>query len=234
MSGHPTTEDALPITNTLFPPPPAYWQSYTEENIDRYESLSGKSLFEENKDTSEAENQDELDIDITEDEKTELEELKIRLDEPNAEWIEEDGRWMCFGNLFTTQPNIPTVESIGLPQMFQSNQQPQETLPTLLSSFLHTILLLLDVLTNSARTPNELMHAGWAHEGDQYIQHLSNLAATMMVTSNQLRQLQSESTLILIMEKEIEERRRQTQLLKSKCQEIAQNIKRLKSIKPNE
>ncbi|WWC58830.1 uncharacterized protein I303_101374 [Kwoniella dejecticola CBS 10117] len=230
MSGHPTTEDALPITNTLFPPPPAYWQSFTDENIRRYEALAGRPPFQGSQSQSQSEHQghEDIRVDINEDESTELAELKSRLDKPNAQWIEEDGRWMCFGNLLTTQPSIPTIESIGLPPMLQSNAQPQETLPTLLSSFLHTVLLLLDVLTTSARTPNELMHSGWAHEGDQYIQHLSNLAATMMITSNQLRQLQSESTLILIMEKEIEERKKQTQLLRSKCREIAGNIQRLK------
>lgn len=37
----------------------------------------------------------------------------------------------------------------------------------------------------------------------------------MMVNSNQLRGIQSESTLILMMEKEIEERKKQTELLKT-------------------
>lgn len=40
-------------------------------------------------------------------------------------------------------------------------------MPLLLHSFLHTILLLLDVLTNTARNPGELEEKGWAHEGDQ-------------------------------------------------------------------
>ncbi|WWC86476.1 uncharacterized protein L201_001353 [Kwoniella dendrophila CBS 6074] len=229
MSGYPTQEEALPITNTLFPPPPAYWQSFTETNINRYETLTGiNSFFREDKDKIDDKDKENK-IDLNEDEKNELEELNLRLEKPNVDWVNDDGRWMCFGNMFTTEPNIPTVESIGLPPMFHSNgKQPEETLPNLLSSFLHTILLLLDALTTSARTPNELMHHGWAHEGDQYIQHLSNLAATMMINSNQLRGIQSESTLILIMEKEIEERKKQTELLKTKCKEIASNIKKLK------
>lgn len=38
-------EAALPITNTLFPPPPPYFQAFTDEAVERYEALTGKSLF---------------------------------------------------------------------------------------------------------------------------------------------------------------------------------------------
>ncbi|WVQ61949.1 uncharacterized protein L199_000082 [Kwoniella botswanensis] len=227
MSGHPTQEDPLPITNTLFPPPPAYWQSFTETNIQRYESLTGTSFFDIQGDEVKA----DMDSDLGEEETKELEELKLRLNRPRNDWVEEDGRWMSFGTLFNIKPTIPTIKDIGLPPLFQSTTTPEESLPNLLSSFLHTILLLLDVLTTSARTPDELMHAGWAHEGDQYIQHLSNLAASMMIHSNSLRQMQSESTLILMMEKEIEERKKQTDVLTRKCKEISTNIKRLKEIR---
>ncbi|OCF54314.1 hypothetical protein L486_08228 [Kwoniella mangroviensis CBS 10435] len=226
MSGHPTQENPLPITNTLFPPPPAYWQSFTETNIQRYESLTGTSFFDNQGD----ELKQDINLDLGEDERKELEELKIRLNKPRNDWVEEDGRWMSFGTLFNIKPTIPSVKDIGLPPLFQSTTTPEESLPNLLSSFLHTILLLLDVLTTSARTPDELMHAGWAHEGDQYIQHLSNLAASMMIHSNSLRQMQSESTLILMMEKEREERRTQTEMLRRKCREISTNIRRLKEI----
>lgn len=40
-------------------------------------------------------------------------------------------------------------------------------MPVLLHSFLHTVLLLLDTLTNTARPPEELLEKGWGHEGDQ-------------------------------------------------------------------
>ncbi|WVW82559.1 hypothetical protein I302_104570 [Kwoniella bestiolae CBS 10118] len=227
MSPHPTQEAPLPITNTLFPPPPAYWQSFTDHNIERYEALSGSS-FNEPGPSSKATNGD-IQVDLSEEEKRELEELKVRLDKPKAQWVEEDGRWMCFGNLFSTKPTIPSIKDIGLPPLFQTTSEPNEALPNLLSSFLHTVLLLLDVLMNSARTPDEMMHAGWAHEGDQYIQHLSNLSASMMIHSNSLRKMQSEATLILMMEREIEERKKQTEMMRRKCKEISMNIRRLKA-----
>lgn len=66
-----------------------------------------------------------------------------------------------------TEPNISTAESIGLPRFVDPDEEPQTSFPPLLHSFLHTLLLLLDVLTNTARIPGELEEKGWAHEGDQ-------------------------------------------------------------------
>ena len=77
-----------------------------------------------------------------------------------------------------------------MPKLIDSNESPKTSLPPLLFSFLHTLLLLIDSLTNTAQTPDELFDKGWAHEGDQYIQHLVNLAGIMMVSANQLRGVQ--------------------------------------------
>ncbi|KAE8542837.1 hypothetical protein D1P53_000900 [Cryptococcus gattii VGV] len=233
-------EAALPITNTLFPPPPPYFQAFTDEAIERHEALTGKSLLvndQRDKRKGEKEEQDDTDIrmdsrmeDLTEEEQNEKLELERTLGRPRADWVIEDGRWMCFGTMYTTEPVIPTAQSIGLPPFVDPTAEPQESLPPLLHSFLHTLLLLLDTLTMTARTPNELAAAGWASEGDQYIQHLTNLSANMMVASNQLRSAQSEATLVLLMEKELEERRKQTEKLRSKCKEIASGIRALKGL----
>ncbi|OXG11211.1 hypothetical protein C366_06250 [Cryptococcus neoformans Tu401-1] len=253
-------EAALPITNTLFPPPPPYFQAFTDEAIERYEALTGKSLFvndPKGKSKEKEKNSDDKDMsvdsrieDLTEEEQNEKLELEGKLGKPRADWINEDGRWMCFGTMYTvsisnfvlcdnytvlistlkTEPVIPTAQSIGLLPFIDPAAEPQESLPPLLHSFLHTLLLLLDTLTMTARTPNELAAAGWASEGDQYIQHLTNLSANMMVASNQLRSAQSEATLVLLMEKELEERKKQTEKLRSKCKEIASGIRALKGL----
>ncbi|OWZ27161.1 hypothetical protein C343_06331 [Cryptococcus neoformans C23] len=253
-------EAALPITNTLFPPPPPYFQAFTDEAVERYEALTGKSLFANDpkgKSKEKEKNSDDKDMsvdsrieDLTEEEQNEKLELEGKLGKPRADWINEDGRWMCFGTMYTvsisnfvlcdnytvlistlkTEPVIPTAQSIGLPPFIDPAAEPQESLPPLLHSFLHTLLLLLDTLTMTARSPNELAAAGWASEGDQYIQHLTNLSANMMVASNQLRSAQSEATLVLLMEKELEERKKQTEKLRSKCKEIASGIRALKGL----
>ena len=94
---------------------------------------------------------------------------------------------------FQTVPSIPTASSLNIPPLIDPAEPPGTSLPPLLHSFLHTLLLLIEALTNTARNPGELKEKGWAHEGDQYIQHLTNLAATMMVSANQLRGVQASS-----------------------------------------
>jgi len=66
-----------------------------------------------------------------------------------------------------TRPHIPTPADIGLTSLIDPNESPQTALKPLLHSFLHTLLLLIDVLTGSARPPHELARKGWGHEGDQ-------------------------------------------------------------------
>lgn len=62
--------------------------------------------------------------------------------------------------------HIPTLSEIGLPPWVDPNEPPQKSLPPLLHSFLHTLLLLLDALTNTALTPIELYQRGIHHVGD--------------------------------------------------------------------
>ena len=66
-----------------------------------------------------------------------------------------------------THPRIPTPADIGLTSLLDPDESPQTALKPLLHSFLHTLLLLIDVLTSSARPPHELAERGWGHEGDQ-------------------------------------------------------------------
>lgn len=207
-------EAALPITNTLFPPPPPYFQAFTDEAIERYEALTGKSLFvndPKGKSKEKEKNSDDKDMsvdsrieDLTEEEQNEKLELEGKLGKPRADWINEDGRWMCFGTMYTvsisnfvlcdnytvlistlkTEPVIPAAQSIGLPPFIDPAAEPQESLPPLLHSFLHTLLLLLDTLTMTARTPNELAAAGWASEGDQVRAYSSFLPLKVLLNKN--------------------------------------------------
>jgi len=230
MSGT-NDEGNLPITNTLFPPPPSYFKAFIDTNVARYAELRGEpSSSSRTRPEAGADGNELSSPTLGVDEQAELEDLQRTLEKPRADWVKEEGRWMCFGQMYTSEPFIPTAASIGLPPLIDPDEPPQTSLPPLLHSFLHTLLLLLDTLTSTARIPGELEEKGWAHEGDQYIQHLTNLAATMMVSANQLRGVQAEATLVLLMEKQLATRRQQSEALRSKCQSIANTIRALKTV----
>ncbi|CAK9784610.1 hypothetical protein CC85DRAFT_282959 [Cutaneotrichosporon oleaginosum] len=206
---------AVPITNTLFPPPPGYYKAFTPEALARLAELRSEG------DSAEPLAPGELD------------ELAVALDPPRADWVLEEGQWMLFGQKYTAEPHIPTARDIGLPALVSDpvsagGDSERAALPLLLHSFLHTLLAFVDVLTGTARVPDELEAYGRQSQGDQYIQHMSNLAATMMVSANQLRGVQAEATLVMLMEKQLEERRAQTERLRTKSREIAAMVRRLK------
>lgn len=71
--------------------------------------------------------------------------------------------------------------------MIDPDEPPDSALRTLHHSLLHTLLVVVDALTSSPRVPGELADHGWIHEADQAVQHATNLAASAIVTSNQLR-----------------------------------------------
>jgi mediator of RNA polymerase II transcription subunit 7 len=191
----PQEEANVPITNTLFPPPPDFYKAYTDDNLRRSLQLRGGPSFT-SKARAGAATASEVDVDVdglaasdaelNDEQRQELTGLRALLDKPRADWVREEGKWMSFGEIYTvgshirmfpkpclvhdspqTEPKIPTAESIGLPRFVDPDEEPQTSFPPLLHSFLHTLLLLLDVLTNTARIPGELEEKGWAHEGDQ-------------------------------------------------------------------
>lgn len=70
------------------------------------------------------------------------------------------------------EPHIANAKEIGLPALVSDpvsagGDSERAALPTLLHSFLHTLLALVDVLTGTARIPGELEMTGRASEGDQ-------------------------------------------------------------------
>jgi mediator of RNA polymerase II transcription subunit 7 len=181
-----TSEGALAITNTLFPPPPAYFKAFTDENLARYAELGGPSRlpYKSSEKTgtqspSSVPNPEEAQNSTSE---QELAGVEAQLGPPRSDWVKEEGAWKCFGETHhvscislgaiyslhpQVEPFVHSAESLGLPPYVDPDEPPQTSLPPLLHSFLHTLLLLVDTLTNTARIPGELEMRGWKHEGDQ-------------------------------------------------------------------
>lgn len=101
-----SAEDAnLPITNTLFPPPPAYFKAYTDMKLARFRDLSGEGEAGPSRPRVQAA-PNNADVDpegrtLTEEEEAELAGLRGQLEKPRADWVKEEGRWMCFGQMYT-------------------------------------------------------------------------------------------------------------------------------------
>jgi mediator of RNA polymerase II transcription subunit 7 len=93
-------EPAAQITNTLFPPPPEFYKQFTDDNVARYGELTSNNAGPSRSPrltsggiTARAE--------LSAEERQELEHLTASLGPPRSDWIEEEGRWVTFGEMST-------------------------------------------------------------------------------------------------------------------------------------
>jgi mediator of RNA polymerase II transcription subunit 7 len=102
----------IPVTNTLFPPPPDCFKSFTPLHLQRYAELLGQSS-ETNKGkgreySTQGEQQEEttqrVPRHLSDEEQTELDALRSSLNKPRADWVRDEGRWMCFGQMYNVRP----------------------------------------------------------------------------------------------------------------------------------
>jgi mediator of RNA polymerase II transcription subunit 7 len=92
-------EPTAQITNTLFPPPPESFKQFTNENIARYKELSSNEAGPSKSPRATTEARTELGAEDRE----ELEKLRASLAPPRSDWIEEEGRWVTFGEMSTVR-----------------------------------------------------------------------------------------------------------------------------------
>ena len=94
-----TQEPQAQITNTLFPPPPEFYKQFTHERVARYAELTnseaGPSRSPRGIPVS-AEREE-----LSTEERQEMEGLRVALQPPRSDWVEEEGRWVTFGELST-------------------------------------------------------------------------------------------------------------------------------------
>lgn len=90
-------ESTAQITNTLFPPPPEFFKQFTDENLARHEEFTSNEAGPSKSPRAAAGARTELDAE----EREELERLRASLAPPRSDWIEEEGRWVTFGEMST-------------------------------------------------------------------------------------------------------------------------------------
>jgi mediator of RNA polymerase II transcription subunit 7 len=92
-------EPAAQITNTLFPPPPEFYKQFTDENVAQFEALKENEAGPSRSPRAGSPGRVELGAE----ERVELERLQRSLQPPRADWTEEEGRWVTFGEMHTVR-----------------------------------------------------------------------------------------------------------------------------------
>lgn len=114
-SGH---HPNLELANTLFPPPPDFYRAFTEANLSSYAQLLGEpSSTNKGKagpksvaslESIQGDTEDVSRIAVTPDDAAELEELRSQLTRPRADWVQEEGQWLCFGQRYSASCSLET------------------------------------------------------------------------------------------------------------------------------
>ena len=99
-------EPVAQITNTLFPPPPEFYKQFTDKNVARYQALQENEAGPSRSPRAGSPSRVELEPQ----EREELERLRSSLQPPRADWIEEEGRWVTFGEMHTVRIAIRSFQ----------------------------------------------------------------------------------------------------------------------------
>ncbi|SPO31262.1 related to MED7 - member of RNA Polymerase II transcriptional regulation mediator complex [Ustilago trichophora] len=179
--------------------------------------------------------------------------LKKELEPPNVDWIEEDGGYTVFGQLWPIPDVTPTLEQLGIPVLYPlEGTDRKQLLLTLLQTLLQTYREITadllkpaqpyDVWVPAVPDPNltpeqqqEQMATNpgfWTQstEAKDRLKHMQNVVVNMQFLINELRPVQAKETLKLIMQMQLERRKQETQLIKDRCASMRSRVQELKSM----
>ncbi|BGP51612.1 hypothetical protein JCM10450v2_007562 [Rhodotorula kratochvilovae] len=151
--------------------------------------------------------------------------LRADMDPPNVEWITEDGSYAVFGETWPIDEKLPTLEDMGVAEMFDRNADRKSSLQSLLRTLVLTYTQLLDALLTP---PPSLAHPQPARsDPERLTEHMRLIAINMHYLVNELRPVQARETLKAMMRAQIDLRRAKTAAIKQKCTEITSTLSTL-------
>ncbi|KAJ9475533.1 Mediator of RNA polymerase II transcription subunit 7 [Pseudozyma hubeiensis] len=179
--------------------------------------------------------------------------LKAELEPPNVDWIEEDGGYTVFGQLWPIPDVTPSLEQLGIPVLYPlEGTDRKELLLTLLRTLLQTYREITGDLLKPAQpydvwvpavpdpnlTPEQQQQqmatnpGFWTQstEAKDRLKHMQNVVVNMQFLINELRPVQAKETLKLIMQMQLERRKQETKLIRKKCESMRSRVEELKSM----
>ncbi|GAA6039364.1 hypothetical protein JCM8097_002817 [Rhodosporidiobolus ruineniae] len=150
------------------------------------------------------------------------------LEPPNVDWIVEEGSYSVFGETWPIDEKVPTLEEMGVKEMFERGVDRKLSLQTLLRTLLLTYTQLLDALLTP---PPSLAHPRppGPTDPERLTEHLRLIAINMHYLVNELRPVQARETLKNMMRAQIELRKAKTAAIRQKCDAIKATLSTLHS-----
>ncbi|KZO99307.1 hypothetical protein CALVIDRAFT_595931 [Calocera viscosa TUFC12733] len=200
-------EETLEVGAT-FPAPPRFYTRYTARNLELFENLKA-----DGPDTLVGA-QDLPEWDLHE------------LEPPRADWIVEEGGYQSFGDVFPIPSREPTLEEVGLVQLYDPNARDRRpALHSLLRTLLHSYHTMLTALLSGPQLDIASMEDGPVFK---YTEWMMAAALNMMHSVNGLRGMQARVMLEGLMRARVEERRRKVAEVRQKCKSLRDDLARLR------
>ncbi|KAM0749807.1 hypothetical protein T439DRAFT_381370 [Meredithblackwellia eburnea MCA 4105] len=153
------------------------------------------------------------------------------LEPPNPDWVVERGNYAVFGETWPVVERLPSLQELGVREMFSKADDRNTSLQTLLQA----LLLSYTSLINSLLAPPpslvaqpDTMEPLPPTEPERLVEHIRLISVNMHHLVNELRPVQARETLKNMMRAQIETRRAKTAAMKLKCAELSATLASLK------
>ncbi|GLB35961.1 putative component of the Mediator complex, a coactivator involved in the regulated transcription of nearly all RNA polymerase II-dependent genes [Lyophyllum shimeji] len=190
-----------------FPSPPSHYTKYTSHNLKLLALLRERAA-----DPSTA-NQYEVLSDQTDVPDWPL----VQLEKPRVDWIldEPDAHYDVFGDRWFVKEKIPSLAELGGNQLYPADPSADRR-PALLA-ILRSLLVTYSSLTASLLAPPPSTTSTESPEWHRHVEWITVLSQNIMAAANDLRPVQARGNLELMMRRQLELRRSETEALHSKC-----------------
>ncbi|KAL8279881.1 hypothetical protein RQP46_007731 [Phenoliferia psychrophenolica] len=156
------------------------------------------------------------------------------LEPPNPAWVVERGNYSVFGETWPVEEVLPSLEDMGVKEMFARGADRTTSLQTLLQALLVSYTTLISALLSPPPSLPSLPPPGPngelpPTEPERLVEHIRLISINMHHLVNELRPVQARETLKTMMRSQIETRRAKTAAMKQKCAELRATLATLKT-----
>ncbi|TFK36901.1 MED7 protein-domain-containing protein [Crucibulum laeve] len=210
-------EDETELRNP-FPSPPSHYTKYTSHNLHLLQLLRERAPDALNANQSE----------ILADQSNVPDWPLVQLEKPRVDWIveEPEAYYDVFGDRWFIKEKIPSLAELGGNQLYPSD--PSEDRRPALLSILRSLLLTYSKLTSSLLAPPPVVTSSAPPDWQRHVEWITVLSQNLMAAANDLRPIQARGNLELMMNRQLQLRREETNLLHSKCDALESRLKELR------
>lgn len=273
--GQEVEKDAAQITNSLLPPPPSIFNRFTRDNVARFNVLkeakendlkSGEFDWENAEPAARLARQkiilesaaavkqagkEEFSDDSNKETRSLLPvptwDILLAMEPPNANWIKEDGYYTCFGDRWPVEESLPSLQEMGMTQIYSTSENEELDRPEILTSLLRTLLKSYLGLIDTVLSPPEaylstqndpntgaIINQEWLFTTQDKARQINDISINFMHLLNETRPLQAREQLRDLMRDQLNNRKQEAKLMRLQCQAIRAEIQSIKDGMQNE